>query len=69
MLVLSRKCQERIMIGNDIVVTVVNFGGGKVSLGIDAPMSLKISRHEPVGELVGDPAGGRGSLRDNHTEG
>lgn len=46
MLVLSRKPGERILIGNDIVVTVVRLGPNTVRLGIEAPASMPIHREE-----------------------
>jgi carbon storage regulator len=46
MLVLSRKPGERILIGNDIVVTVVRFQGGTVRLGIEAPREFSVVREE-----------------------
>ncbi|MBL8892724.1 MAG: carbon storage regulator [Planctomycetaceae bacterium] len=46
MLVLSRKPGERILIGNDIVVTVVRFQGGTVRLGIEAPRDFAVIREE-----------------------
>jgi carbon storage regulator len=49
MLVLSRKPGERILIGNDIVVTVVRFQGGTVRLGIEAPRDFAVIREELAG--------------------
>lgn len=46
MLVLSRKPGERILIGTDIVVTVVRIGPHQVRLGIDAPDEMNIVREE-----------------------
>jgi carbon storage regulator len=46
MLVLSRKVGERILIGDDIRVTVVRLGGGGVRLGIEAPVHLPVVREE-----------------------
>jgi carbon storage regulator len=46
MLVLTRKENEKIYIGNDIVVTVVRTGNGKVRLGIDAPPEMVVLRSE-----------------------
>lgn len=46
MLVLSRKVGEKIVIGNDIVLTVVNVQGDRVRLGIDAPDDVRILRSE-----------------------
>ncbi len=46
MLVLTRKKDEKIMIGDDIVITVVDVSGGQVQLGIDAPRHIEIHREE-----------------------
>jgi len=48
MLVLSRKAGERIMIGRDIVVTVVEVQEYRVRLGIDAPKDIRIAREELI---------------------
>ena len=46
MLVLSRKPGERILIGDDIAITVVRIGPNTVRLGIDAPKDKNIVREE-----------------------
>lgn len=46
MLVLNRKIGERIVIGGDIVVTVVKVQGKQVRIGIEAPLSVSIRRME-----------------------
>lgn len=46
MLVLSRKCEESIEIGDDIVITVVGIHGDKVRLGITAPADVPVHREE-----------------------
>lgn len=46
MLVLSRKCNEQIVIGDDIVVTVVAIRGGTVRIGIEAPPHVTVHRQE-----------------------
>lgn len=46
MLVLSRHRDESIMIGNDIVITVVDIRGDKVRLGIIAPQQVPVHRQE-----------------------
>jgi carbon storage regulator len=46
MLVLSRREGERILIGPDVVVTVLNVRGDRVRLGIEAPPELLIVREE-----------------------
>lgn len=46
MLVLSRKKNEMVMIGNDIRLVVVEIRGDKVRLGIDAPVEVPVHRRE-----------------------
>ena len=46
MLVLSRHRDESIMIGDDIVVTIVDIRGDKVRLGIEAPAEIPVHRQE-----------------------
>ena len=46
MLVLTRKRDERIFIGDDIVLVVVGIRGDKVRLGIQAPSGVVIQREE-----------------------
>ena len=46
MLVLSRHRDESIMIGDEIVITVVDIRGDKVRLGIDAPQNVPVHRQE-----------------------
>ncbi len=46
MLVLSRKRDESIIIGDNIVITVVDVRGDKVRLGINAPTDIPIHRQE-----------------------
>jgi carbon storage regulator len=46
MLVLSRKKDEKIMIGDHVTVTIVEVRGDKVRLGIEAPKGLAVHRQE-----------------------
>ena len=46
MLVLSRQRDESIIIGDDVVVTIVDIRGDKVRLGIDAPSEIPVHRRE-----------------------
>ena len=46
MLVLSRHRDESIMIGDDVVITIVDIRGDKVRLGIDAPKDIPVHRRE-----------------------
>ena len=47
MLVLSRKENETIVIGDDVFINVVEIRGGKVWLGVDAPKSVTVSMQLP----------------------
>lgn len=51
MLVLSRKENESIVIGNNITVTVVQISGDKVRIGIVAPKEIPVHRQE-VQDLI-----------------
>ena len=51
MLVLSRKPGERILIGNEVSVTIVRIGPNTVRLGIEAPRNMNIVREELCVEL------------------
>lgn len=46
MLVLSRQLDESIVIGDDIVITIVDVRGDKVRLGITAPSTIPVHRRE-----------------------
>ena len=46
MLVLSRRKDESIMVGEDVEVTIIDVRGNKVRLGISAPRSIPVHRKE-----------------------
>ena len=46
MLVLTRRVNERIVIGDDITVTVLEVRGDQVRIGIEAPRDIKVFREE-----------------------
>lgn len=56
MLVLSRKQGESIIIGNDIVVTVLEVRPDHIRLGIDAPRSVTVHREEVYLEVMRENA-------------
>jgi carbon storage regulator len=51
-LVLTRRANESIMIGTDIVVTVLDIKGDQVRIGIRAPKSVPVHREEVLAELT-----------------
>lgn len=44
MLVLTRKSGEKIMIGDNITITVVAIEGNRVRIGLEAPQEIPITR-------------------------
>lgn len=46
MLILSRKIDQKICIGNDIVLTIIDVKGDQVKIGVEAPGSVKVYRQE-----------------------
>lgn len=54
MLVLSRKQNERIRVGDSVVVTVVRVSGDKVRIGIEAPPDVRVLRDELESDMLGD---------------
>jgi carbon storage regulator len=51
-LVLTRRANQSIMIGADVVVTVLEVRGDQVRIGIDAPRSVSVHRAELLQELA-----------------
>lgn len=48
MLVLSRKCEESLVINDEIEIKIIEISGDKVRIGVEAPKSYKILRKELV---------------------
>jgi carbon storage regulator len=63
MLVLSRRRDEVVKIGDDIEVMVVAIEGNQVRLGITAPADVKISRRDPQLDRDSSAVGQDSSLR------
>lgn len=51
MLVLSRRVGESIVVGDDVVITVLEQRGDVVRIGVDAPRSVQVRRHELLAQL------------------
>ena len=54
MLVLTRKPGERLVIGDNIVITVVEIKGDNIRIGIDAPREVKVYRGEIYDAIVAE---------------
>lgn len=46
MLILSRKMNEKIKIGDEITVTIIEIRGDQVKIGVEAPKNVKVFRQE-----------------------
>jgi carbon storage regulator len=51
MLVLTRRTNQSIVLGSDIVITVLDVRGDQVRIGIKAPRSLTVHREEVYAEI------------------
>lgn len=51
MLVLTRKIDESIIIGDDIKITLVDIRGDQVKIGIEAPREISVHREEVYREI------------------
>ena len=66
MLVLSRKVGERILIGDNISVTVVRITGSGVRIGVEAPPEMVVVRQELKDEMEQREADAR-SVPESHS--
>ncbi len=64
MLVLTRKSNQSIMIGDDIEVSVLAIMGEKVRIGIQAPRNVPVFRKEVYLEIQEDSSGESKDARD-----
>jgi len=51
MLILTRKVDEKIMIGSDIAISVAEIRPGEVKIGVEAPKNVKVFRKEIFDEI------------------
>jgi carbon storage regulator len=64
MLVLTRKSNQSLMIGDDIEVTVLSVTGEKVRIGIQAPREIPVFRKEIYLEIQRENASARAEVDD-----
>jgi carbon storage regulator len=68
MLVETRQVNEKIMIGDNIVVTIIRIEQGQVRIGIEAPREIKVLREELVGTPPNDQARDQRNTGHNQQE-
>ena len=54
MLILSRKIDEKIMIGDNISISVIEIRGDQVRIGVDAPKTVKVFRREVFDAILAE---------------
>lgn len=57
MLILSRRLGESLMVGDDVVVTVLGVQGNQIRLGVNAPRDKTVHREEIFNKVKAGPAG------------
>jgi carbon storage regulator len=73
MLILTRRVGESVVIGEDVVVTVLGVKGNQVRIGINAPKTVAVHREEiferiKSGRGAGDGAGGPSEDQPTHPQ-
>ncbi len=60
MLILTRRVGERLIIGDDVTVTILSIKGNQIRVGIDAPREVKVHREEVFQRILKE----RGVLKE-----
>jgi len=61
MLILTRNVNEKIMVGDDVEITVLSVTGGQVRLGVEAPKDVPVHREE-IYQQIKQKQGSRSTL-------
>ena len=64
MLVLTRRVGEKLVIGDDVTVTILGVKGIQVRIGITAPLEIQVHREEIYQRILKERANGTGRARD-----
>lgn len=63
MLILSRKVNEKIMIGDNIAVSIIEIKGDQIRIGIEAPRNVKVFRQEVLSEIKAENKAAADSMK------
>ena len=65
MLVLTRRIGEKIIIGDDVMITIVGLKGAQVRIGTEAPPEIPVYREEIYQKILKERADGTGRNSDS----
>jgi len=65
MLILTRRIGEKLVIGENVTVTVLGVKGNQIRIGIDAPPEVQVHREEIFQRIMREREGMDGSLDNN----
>ncbi|MCQ2592715.1 MAG: carbon storage regulator CsrA [Treponema sp.] len=65
MLILSRKIDEKIRIGDDITITLIDVHGDQVKIGVEAPKNVKVFRQEVFNAIQNENKAAAENEKDN----
>jgi carbon storage regulator len=68
MLILSRKIDEKIKIGNDITITIIDVRGDQVKIGVEAPKNVKVFRQEVFNAIQSENKAALASVEENENK-
>lgn len=69
MLILTRRVGERIVINDEIVITIVEAGRDSVRIGVEAPRSVTVHRHEVWEQIASENEAARNADTTGITDG